>query len=170
MRPKPRVISRCSRRACDSTTGFESLRVDRRLGCQDRFCAFIAEWNSTNEAFPDNGNRHRYPSRQRTSDSGERRRRYRECHLSPVGTSWARVADFTAAAFLAIGKALLQKDVIAGNRVGGSSSRAFVTPDGLVKDPAEGRHYLQHDRQRCQPLRDCLGQWGEWQFLASVLN
>jgi hypothetical protein len=50
------------------------------------------------------------------------------------GTSWARVADFTAPAFPATGNALVQKDVIAGNRVGWSSSGEFVTVDGLTKE------------------------------------
>ena len=35
------------------------------------------------------------------------------------GTSWARAADFTPAAFAAGGNALVQKDVIAGSRAGG---------------------------------------------------
>ena len=50
------------------------------------------------------------------------------------GTSWARVADFTPPAFPAAGNALVQKDVIAGHRAGGSSSRAFVTVDGPAKE------------------------------------
>jgi hypothetical protein len=50
------------------------------------------------------------------------------------GTSWARVADFTPPAFWAIGSALVQQDVIVGNGVGGSWSRAFVTVDGLGQE------------------------------------
>jgi hypothetical protein len=51
-----------------------------------------------------------------------------------AGTSWARVADFTSPAFSATGNALVQKDVIAGNRTGGSSSGVFVTVDGLKQE------------------------------------
>jgi hypothetical protein len=51
-----------------------------------------------------------------------------------LGTSWARVANFTRTAFPARGNALVQKDVIAGNRTGGSSSRAFVTVDALAQE------------------------------------
>src|SRR2546430_5810040 len=50
------------------------------------------------------------------------------------GTSWARVANFAPSAFSAAGNARVQKDVIAGNRTGGSSSRAFVTVDGLEQE------------------------------------
>ena len=50
------------------------------------------------------------------------------------GTSWARVADFTPTAFSVTGNALVQKDVTAGNRTGGSSSGEFVTVDGLKQE------------------------------------
>jgi hypothetical protein len=50
------------------------------------------------------------------------------------GTSWARVADFTPPAFPATGNTLVQKDMTTGNRADGSSSRAFVTVDGLAKE------------------------------------
>jgi hypothetical protein len=51
-----------------------------------------------------------------------------------LGTSWARVADFTPPAFPATGNALVQKDMTTGNRAGGSSSRACVTVEGLAKE------------------------------------
>jgi hypothetical protein len=50
------------------------------------------------------------------------------------GTSWPRVADITPPAFPATGNTLVQKDITTGNRTGGSSSRAFVTGDGLAKE------------------------------------
>jgi hypothetical protein len=51
-----------------------------------------------------------------------------------LGTSWARVADFTPPAFPATGNTLVKKDMTTGNRTGGSSFRAFVIGDGLAKE------------------------------------
>jgi hypothetical protein len=66
------VISRCSRCACDSAIDPAPLGLNRRLGFRSRICASIPECNSTDGAFPGNGNRHRCRSEQRRPDSGER--------------------------------------------------------------------------------------------------
>jgi hypothetical protein len=86
-------------------------------------------------------------------------------------TSWARVADFTPTAFPATGTALVQKDVIAGSRTGGSSSRAFVTVDGLAQeirrraDTTFSAIVNAVDRSRT-----AVGQWANGELLAGVLN
>ena len=87
------------------------------------------------------------------------------------GTSWARVADFTAPAFSATGNALVQKDVIAGNRADGSSSRAFVPVDGLeqeIQRRADTTFSSIVNAVNCSGT--AVGQWANGGLLAGVLN
>jgi hypothetical protein len=80
------------------------------------------------------------------------------------GTSWARVADFTPPAFSATGNALVQKDVIAGNRTGGSSSGALVTVDGL-KQEIRRRPILPSARS--STMSTALAAVGQWRMVTS---
>jgi hypothetical protein len=86
------------------------------------------------------------------------------------GTSWARVADFTPPAFSATGNAPVQKDVTAGNRTGGSSSRAFVTVDGL-KQEIRRKPILPSARSSTMSTAlAAVGQWANGDFWQGFLN
>jgi hypothetical protein len=78
------------------------------------------------------------------------------------GTSWARVADFTSTAFPAAGNALVQKDVIAENRTGGLSSRAFVTVDGLKEEIRRRADTAFSAIVNAVNHSGCRGAVGEW--------
>jgi hypothetical protein len=87
------------------------------------------------------------------------------------GTSWARVADFTPTAFSVTGSALVQKDVIAENRTGGSSSRAFVTVDGLAKEiQRRADTAFSTIVNAVNHSGTVVGQWANGGLLVGVLN
>ena len=165
------VISCCSRGAYDSAIDVEPLGLNRRLRCRSRICASIAEWSSTDGAFPGNGNRHRCRSEQRWPGSGERRRRCRECCLSWVGHVMGAGHRFHTYYFPSYRKRPRPEGRIAENRTGGSSSRAFVTADGLAKEiqwragPTFSTIVNEVNRSGI-----AVGQWANGGLLAGVLN